>query len=123
MINLKFILFTFFSIIYFDIFYLFTIGKYIQVPMYNLINKTQYRYKFIIPIYIFLTIIIVTMIHHNFNILEFLIFGICIYGIFDFTLLVLYKEMDFFNALLDVFWGGTLFTILYIILNKFYKNY
>jgi hypothetical protein len=63
------------------------------------------------------------MIHHNFNILEFLIFGICIYGIFDFTLLVLYKEMDFFNALLDVFWGGTLFTILYIILNKFYKNY
>jgi uncharacterized membrane protein len=43
------------------------------------------------------------------------ILGICVYGIFDFTNLAIFKNYDYFAAITDTIWGGILFyTVTYI---------
>lgn len=35
--------------------------------------------------------------------------GLCIYGIFDFTNLAIFKDYSLFNSIIDMLWGGVLY--------------
>lgn len=38
--------------------------------------------------------------------------GFCVYGVFDFTNLALFKNYNIWYGLIDMIWGGTLFVIV-----------
>lgn len=86
------------------------------------------RYKIMIPIiqqspmkvnymsatiaYTFMAILLVQyVIKYNFKILETFLFGICLYGVYDFTCGAVFTKWDFTLALIDVIWGGFVFAI------------
>lgn len=49
------------------------------------------------------------MLMKSSNYLEAFMFGICIYGVYDFTTLAIFKNYDVKFAVMDTLWGGVLF--------------
>jgi uncharacterized membrane protein len=47
--------------------------------------------------------------------------GFCIYGVFDFTNIAIFKKYKYFVAILDMIWGGILFYITTWITYKLLK--
>lgn len=47
------------------------------------------------------------------------LFGVCIYGVYDFTTLAVFKKYDYRFAFADTLWGGILMVIAKYILLKF----
>jgi len=47
--------------------------------------------------------------------------GFCIYGIFDFTNIAIFKKYKYLPALVDMFWGGILFYITTLLTYKLRK--
>ena len=47
--------------------------------------------------------------------------GFCIYGVFDFTNIAIFKKYKYFVAILDMIWGGILFYITTRITYKLLK--
>lgn len=47
--------------------------------------------------------------------------GFCIYGIFDFTNLAIFKNYSYITAFMDMTWGGILFYLVTLISNKILK--
>lgn len=39
--------------------------------------------------------------------------GMCVYAVYDFTVLAAFKEYPFYMAVADSVWGGLLFTLVY----------
>jgi uncharacterized membrane protein len=39
--------------------------------------------------------------------------GMCVYAVYDFTVLAAFKEYPFYMAVADTIWGGVLFTLVY----------
>jgi len=50
------------------------------------------------------------------------ILGVCVYGVFDFTNLALFKNYKIIPALLDTLWGGILFYTVTFITYKYLKK-
>ena len=50
--------------------------------------------------------------------LEAFFFGVCIYGVYDFTTLAIFKNYDVRFAVMDTLWGGLLFVISRYLLSK-----
>ena len=53
---------------------------------------------------------------------EAFVLGFCIYGIFDFTNLAIFKKYDFSTAIVDMIWGGILFYVTTLLTYKITKN-
>jgi uncharacterized membrane protein len=49
------------------------------------------------------------------------IYGVCIYGVYDFTTLGIFKRYDYRFALADTLWGGILFVLSKYFLQKVYS--
>jgi uncharacterized membrane protein len=49
--------------------------------------------------------------------LEAFLFGVCIYGVYDFTTLAIFKKYDYRFAVMDTLWGGILFVLSRYILS------
>ena len=46
------------------------------------------------------------------------LYGVCIYGVYDFTTLGIFKRYDYRFALADTLWGGILFVLSKYVVNK-----
>jgi len=68
--------------------------------------------------YIAMVIILIIIIRKNFTLLETFITGLCIYAVYDFTCGAVFSKWDFKLALLDILWGGIVFTLAVYISNK-----
>ena len=49
------------------------------------------------------------VINYNFSNLEAFVFGVCLYGVYDFTNGAIFKNWDFKLAYIDVLWGGLVY--------------
>jgi uncharacterized membrane protein len=47
------------------------------------------------------------------NMKEAFLTGMCVYAVYDFTVLAAFKEYPFYMAVADTIWGGVLFTLVY----------
>lgn len=99
--------------------YLFMNNKYKKLVLN--IQKTNLKVNiysaigaYLLMIYLLLEIVI----KYNLSYIETFIFGFSIYGIYDLTCGAIFKNWDFQLALIDMIWGGFVYTTtLYI-----YKN-
>lgn len=55
--------------------------------------------------------------------LEAFFFGVCIYGVYDFTTLAIFKNYDVRFAIMDTLWGGVLFVLSRYILSLLRSNF
>ena len=64
-------------------------------------------------VYVFLSY----MLMKTNTIMEAFLFGVCIYGVYDFTTLAIFKNYDVRFAVADTIWGGILFVLSRYILS------
>lgn len=102
------------SLLILDIIWLY----YYMGPRYHtMIPKIQksplkLNYKSAIIAYTFMGILLVQyVIKYNFNIFESFLFGVCLYGVYDFTCGSVFAKWDFNLAIIDVIWGGFVFAM------------
>lgn len=61
-------------------------------------------------VYIFMTILLLKF--RNNNMFDMFLLGSLSYGIYDFTNYAIFTKFDFKTALIDMIWGGVLFTLV-----------
>uniref|UniRef100_A0A6C0E7V2 DUF2177 family protein n=1 Tax=viral metagenome TaxID=1070528 RepID=A0A6C0E7V2_9ZZZZ len=54
--------------------------------------------------------LIMIVIKYDLSYIDTFIFGVVVYGVYDFTCGAIFKEWDFKLAIIDVLWGGFVFT-------------
>ena len=97
-----------------DLFYLTFIGGPIFKKTIMKIQKEPITINYMGVIITYLLIIILInkfIIYENKTPVEAFILGFCVYGIFDFTNIAIFKNYDYFSGIIDMFWGGILFFI------------
>lgn len=98
--------------------YLSTIGGSLFSRMIKNIQKEEMAINMygVIGSYIFLVLVLYKyIISQRKSLLDAFILGICVYGVFDFTNLALFKNYSIIPALTDTLWGGILFyTVTFI---------
>lgn len=92
--------------------YLSTIGG----PLFNpMIKNIQGEKITLNPVGIIMVYVLMLFVLYRFIIMErksprdAFVLGGCIYGVFDFTNIAIFNKYKYFPALVDMFWGGTLF--------------
>lgn len=75
----------------------------------------EMRYVSAIPVYLFLAY----MLQQVKSVKQAFIYGICIYGVYDFTNHALLTRYDWRFAIADTLWGGILFASAYLILKSY----
>jgi uncharacterized membrane protein len=101
-----------FSMLALDILYLTNIGGPLFDKMVRNIQKEEMKLNMFGAIGAYILLILVI---YKFIILErkppidAFILGVCIYGVFDFTNIAIFRNYKLFPALVDTVWGGVLF--------------
>lgn len=75
-----------------------------------------FRYQYMPIIYIFLSYMLLEANSYT----KAFLFGVCIYGVYDFTTLAIFKKYDYHFGFADTIWGGILFVIAKYIINMSY---
>ena len=100
------------SIIVIDSIYLSYIGG---KPFLNMVKNIQghravLKYKYAVFVYLLMIFAFYYfVILKNFTDIETVLFGIIIYGVFDFTNIALFSNYNLYIAIQDMLWGGALF--------------
>ena len=110
-----------FSILALDSVYLSTIGGPLFSTMVRNIQKEDMKIDMygVIGSYILLVLVL-----YKFIIMErrspsdAFILGLCVYGVFDFTNIAIFKNYKWIPAIVDTLWGGILFYIVTYITYK-----
>jgi uncharacterized membrane protein len=99
---------TAFVIVLVDIFWLLTGGIYAR-KMTELIQGQPIQMRFVSAaiVYLFLAY----MLLQTKSAVEAFIYGVCIYGIYDFTNYTIFEQYDWKFAIADTLWGGVLFVL------------
>ena len=91
---------------------------------YKILVENIQKEKFTLNIYsavmayLFMVVgLIMIVIKYKLSYIDTFIFGIVIYGVYDFTCGAIFKNWDFKLAILDILWGGFLFTITNYLIN------
>ena len=63
--------------------------------------------------------LVVFVIRKNFTLLEAFLFGVCLYGVYDFTCGAVFKKWDFNLAIVDIIWGGVVYMTSIYVANQF----
>lgn len=91
---------------------------------YKILVENIQKEKFVLNVYsaiiayIFMVIgLIMIVIKYKLSYIDTFIFGIVVYGVYDFTCGAIFKNWDFKLAILDILWGGLLFTITNYLIN------
>jgi uncharacterized membrane protein len=61
--------------------------------------------------------LVMIIMKYNLSYLDTFIFGIVVYGVYDFTCGAIFKKWDFQLALIDMLWGGFVFTATKYLIN------
>jgi uncharacterized membrane protein len=110
-----------FSMLALDSVYLSTIGGSLFSKMVRNIQKEDMKIDMygVIGSYILLVLVL-----YKFIIMErrspsdAFILGLCVYGVFDFTNIAIFKNYNWITAIVDTLWGGILFYIVTMITYK-----
>jgi uncharacterized membrane protein len=91
-----------------DIFWLATGGIYGR-KMIELIQGQPIQLRFVsaIIVYLFLAYMLLQTKSSN----EAFLYGVCIYGVYDFTNHAVFQQYDWKFAIADTLWGGVLFVL------------
>lgn len=91
-----------------DLLWLGTGGQYALKVAENIQgSRVTLNPYYAIPVYFFLAY----LLSKTNTIMEAFLFGVCIYGVYDFTTLAIFKKYDYRFAVMDTLWGGILFVI------------
>ena len=63
--------------------------------------------------------LVVFVIRKNFTLVEAFLFGVCLYGVYDFTCCAVFKKWDFNLAIVDIIWGGVVYMTSVYVANQF----
>ena len=63
--------------------------------------------------------LVVFVIRKNFTLVEAFLFGVCLYGVYDFTCGAVFKKWDFNLAIVDIIWGGVVYMTSVYVANQF----
>lgn len=89
-----------------DLFWIATGGIYARALTEKIQGHALHmRYLAAIPVYLFLAYMILETTSDK----QAFLYGLCIYGVYDFTTLALFSDYDWTFALADTLWGGCLF--------------
>jgi uncharacterized membrane protein len=98
-----------------DSIYLFNIGK----PVFGKTVKSIQGSEMVLNVqaavftYVLMAILInYFIISQKKSVLDAFILGFCVYGIFDFTNLAIFKNYTLKAAIIDTLWGGILFAVV-----------
>lgn len=89
--------------------------------MVSKIQKSQMNVNMMSAMLAYLSMIIILnyiIIRKNFSLKETFILSACVYAVYDFTAGAVFKDWDFKLAVLDVIWGGCVFTLAKFIVDK-----
>ena len=81
-------------------------------------NITLNPYGAIIAYILLIVVIYVFIIKERKSPIYAFLLGMCIYGIFDFTNIAMFKNYEYFPAMIDTLWGGLLFYLTTVITYK-----
>jgi uncharacterized membrane protein len=94
---------------------------YLKFISYPLLKESKFlenltfeniRFRYIILCYLFISFgIYYFIINQKKSVYDAFILGIITYGIYDFTTLSIFKDYDSLIALIDILWGGILFSL------------
>ena len=96
--------------------YYFMVDKY-KIMIYKIQgSKLKANFKYAFGAYLLMIILMVNIIiKYDLTYLDTFIFGFCINGVYDLTCSSLFKNWNFNLGLIDMIWGGTVYTLaLYI---------
>jgi len=99
---------TAFIIFIVDIFWLATGGIYAR-KMTELIQGQSIQMRFVSAVIVYL--FLAYMLLQTKSAKEAFIYGVCIYGVYDFTNHALFEQYDWKFAIADTLWGGVLFVL------------
>lgn len=89
--------------------------------MIRKIQKSGMKVNMVSALLAYLAMIIILnyiIIRKNLSLKETFILAACVYAVYDFTAGAVFKEWNFQLAVLDVIWGGTVFTIAKYVVDK-----
>lgn len=99
-----------------DLFWLGTGGIYARAIAEKIQGEPlQLRYIVFPIIYLFLAFMLLETTSYK----QAFLYGVCIYGVYDFTTLGIFKDYDWKFALADTLWGGVLFVFAKYMLQAF----
>ena len=110
-----------FSMLALDSVYLSTIGGSLFGKMVKNIQKEEMKINIYGAIGCYILLVLVL---YKFIILErksptdAFILGLCVYGVFDFTNIAIFKNYKWIPAMLDTLWGGVLFYLVTLVTYK-----
>lgn len=99
-----------------DIFWLATGGIYAR-KMTERIQGSPVEFRIVscIPVYLFLAYMLLETTSYK----QAFLYGVSIYGVYDFTNHALFNQYDWKFAIADTLWGGVLFVLAKHLLNTF----
>jgi uncharacterized membrane protein len=103
-------------IFFVDLFWLLTGGKY-ALPIAEKIQGSKISMNYYSAIFVYLFLAYMLLKTNTYS--EAFLFGICIYGVYDFTTLSIFKNYDYRFAIFDTLWGGILFFVSKSIISRF----
>jgi uncharacterized membrane protein len=105
-----------------DSFYL-SIFKEKFIKMVNNIQKENFKINFFgfFMSYFFLILGLFFLFKNNINYKDAFLFGIIIYGVYEMTNLAIFNKWSYLLSLIDILWGGILFSTTIFLTNILFK--
>lgn len=99
-----------------DLFWLATGGIFFRSMVERIQGRElEARYLSAVVVYLLLAYMLVEARSYS----QAFLFGVCIYGVFDFTNLAVFREYDWRMAIADTLWGGILMAFTRYLLQAF----
>ena len=103
-----------------DAFWLMAINKEYTAAIAKVQGKApRYRLIFAVPVYLALGYLLTLPK----TLSQAFLLGLCVYAVYDFTLLALMEDYPLKLALMDTVWGGVLMSAAYFVQHKLKKAY
>ena len=107
---------TAFALFVVDLFWLATGGIYARNMIEMIQGKPiQLRFVSAIFVYFFLAFMVLQTTSYR----QAFLYGVCIYGVYDFTNHAVFERYDWKFAIADTLWGGVLFVLTKLLLESF----
>ena len=105
-----------------DSFYI-SIFKEKFIKMVNNIQKENFKINFFgfFMSYFFLILGLFFLFKNNINYKDAFLFGIIIYGVYEMTNLAIFNKWSYLLSLIDILWGGILFSTTIFLINILFK--
>jgi uncharacterized membrane protein len=73
--------------------------------------------------YFFLVLGLYFLLKNNLDYTNAFLFGLIVYGVYDFTNLAIFNKWSLFLSIIDILWGGILFSLTIMLINFIFGRY